>query len=61
MKRVWTLTVRGILWVYDELISRSAITYAQAIESLENMVSKGAWLPNEEVAKRLKLWNSMMH
>jgi len=53
------LDVRGVLWIYDELINQSAITYSSAVDSLESMLEQGSWLPNSEVKKRLTLWKLM--
>lgn len=53
------LDVRGILWIYDELINKSVITYPEAVGSLESMLKQGSWLPDNEVAQRLSYWKLM--
>ena len=53
------LDVRGILWIYDELINKSVISYFNAVESLESMLQQGSWLPDTEVTKRLSYWRLM--
>ena len=50
------LEVRGILWVFDELLSLEVLDYGTAIESLGSILDAGARLPLKEVQARLAEW-----
>jgi predicted nucleic acid-binding protein len=48
--------VRGLLWVLDELVARTAIDPKLAAVKLELMRKNGAFLPVDECEKRLQTW-----
>lgn len=50
------LDVRGLLWVFDELVDRDLIIAADAAERLERVVGAGARLPKDQVEARLRKW-----
>jgi len=51
--------VRGLLWLFDEFVSKNLILPLEAAEKLEFLVvEKGSRLPNEEYNARLKKWRS---
>ncbi len=47
---------KGILWILDELIEHSIINKKTATGSLQEILSKGAYLPKTECRKRFKYW-----
>ena len=49
--------VRGIVYVFDELVDTGAIPFAVASEKLAMLKKINPRLPKDEVDKRLKLWN----
>ncbi len=50
------IEVRGILFIFDELLQQEKITYNKAIEKLKNLKKINVRLPAEEIQKRLDLW-----
>lgn len=50
------VTVRGVLWVLDELVAAAAVTPARAAEGLRAMLAQGARLPADECRRRLGTW-----
>lgn len=52
------LKVRGLLWMFDELINRELITAADAALRLERIVEAGARLPKDQVEMRFRKWRS---
>ncbi len=50
------VTVRGVLWVLDELVAEAAVTPARAAEGLRAMLAQGARLPGDECRRRLGAW-----
>jgi len=50
------VTVRGVLWVLDELVAAAAVTPARAAEGLRTMLAQGARLPSDECRRRLGAW-----
>lgn len=52
------IDVRGLLWVFDELVHRGLLGTADAALRLNRVVEAGARLPAEEVQARLRKWRS---
>ena len=52
------LDVRGLLWVFDELVLRELLEAADAAVRLERVLEAGARLPAEQVQVRLRKWRS---
>jgi predicted nucleic acid-binding protein len=50
------LDVRGLLWVFDELVLRELLGASDAAMRLERVVDAGAHLPAEQVQARLRKW-----
>ena len=48
--------VRGVLWVLDELIDAGRISAKEALEAMERMVDRGAFLPRDPCDERRKRW-----
>jgi len=53
------ISVRGTLWILDELLRLDIVTPGVAIQSLEAMLAKGSRLPREECKARIRLWKRM--
>lgn len=51
-----SLTVRGILWVFDTCLQKEKFTHAIAIEKLKLLLSFNDRLPKEECLKRIETW-----
>ena len=52
------LKVRGLLWVFDELVLRELLGAPDAAVRLERVVDAGAHLPAEQVQARLRKWRT---
>jgi predicted nucleic acid-binding protein len=52
------LDVRGLLWVFDELLHRELLGAADAAARLNRVVEAGARLPSDEVQARLRKWRA---
>jgi len=52
------LDVRGLLWVFDELVLRELHGAAAAAVRLGRVVDAGAHLPAEQVQARLRKWRT---
>ncbi len=50
------MEVHGIIYVFDSLIESGIITCEVAIEKLKQLYRSNPRLPQEELDKRLKLW-----
>lgn len=50
------IEVRGILYIFDELLRQDIISYHYATEKLEKLRKSNVRLPTEEIKKRLFLW-----
>lgn len=56
--RAEKITVRGVLWVLDELVAAAVITPGRAAEGLCAMLVQGARLPADECRRRLEAWST---
>lgn len=52
------LDVKGLLWVFDELVQRELLDAADAGQRLDRVVEAGARLPTDEVQARLRKWRA---
>lgn len=52
------LTVKGILFVFDELVSHSVITPAAAAEKLRELYTINVRLPKSKIQRRIELWDN---
>ena len=48
--------VRGILFLFDQMLLNKLITYALAIEKLSHLSKINKRLPKNEIEKRLRMW-----
>lgn len=53
------VTVRGILFIFDELIANKILTRSQAVEKLRKLVGINVRLPKTEIEKRINNWIRM--
>jgi hypothetical protein len=52
--------VRGIIYVFDELVKFSIIDYETAIKKIKELYSFNTRLPKKEIDYRLKLWSKLV-
>lgn len=52
------LTVRGILFVFDELVAHSVVTSGVAAAKLKELYSINVRLPKSEIQRRIDLWDN---
>jgi predicted nucleic acid-binding protein len=50
------IPVHGTLWILDLLVRHELVPRRQAAAALRRMVESNRWLPQEEVAERLRQW-----
>ncbi len=50
------IPVHGTLWILDLLVRHEIVPRQQAAAALRRMVENNRWLPQEEVAERLRQW-----
>ncbi len=50
------VTVRGALWLLDELVAAGLLTAAAAAHALRQMLAQGSRLPANECQRRLQAW-----
>ena len=48
--------VRGVLWVLDHLVDTGRLEPQAAAYSLTMMISAGAFLPEDQCARRIRHW-----
>ena len=48
--------VRGLLWIFDELVKRRALAMAAAAKRLRQVMAAGSFLPPRECIERLERW-----
>ena len=53
------LVVHGIIWLFDELLSKQLIKPAIAVEKIKALMSFNNRLPKDECMNRIKLWQVM--
>lgn len=52
------LTVKGILFVFDELVAHSVISPAAAAGKLRELYTINVRLPKSEIQRRIELWDN---
>jgi predicted nucleic acid-binding protein len=52
------LEVRGVLWIFDELVEQGVLAKRDAADRLERICASGSRLPHDECMARLKAWRS---
>jgi rRNA-processing protein FCF1 len=52
------ITVRGVLFIFDELVNHNIITTLVAATKLEFIINMGARLPKKECERRLHEWRT---
>lgn len=50
--------VHGVLWLLDEMVALQALPPEQAAGALEQILTQGARLPQEECRRRLARWSA---
>jgi len=55
------IEVRGIIYVFDELIKQNLITFSKGIKKLEQLLQLNSRLPKNEIEKRIKFWSEKKH
>ena len=50
------IEVRGILWVFDQLVNLGIITKAEACSFLQELMKQNRRLPADECQKRIEIW-----
>jgi rRNA-processing protein FCF1 len=50
------IEVRGILYVFDELVKQELLSFQEAIEKLEQLSQFNNRLPKKEIQKRIENW-----
>ena len=55
------IEVRGIIYVFDELIKQNLITFPKGIEKIEQLLQLNNRLPKNEIEKRIQFWSEKKH
>ena len=50
--------IRGVLWIFDELIEQQLLSPASAAAKLETLLDRGSFLPMDACTERVNRWNS---
>jgi predicted nucleic acid-binding protein len=50
------IEVRGIIYVFDELLKQDLITFSRAIEKIKQLQLLNNRLPKSEIEKRIEFW-----
>ncbi len=51
------IEVRGIIYVFDELIKQNLISFSKGIEKIEQLLQLNNRLPKNEIEKRIESWS----
>lgn len=51
------IEVRGIIYIFDELIKQNLISFTKAIEKIEQLILLNNRLPKTEIEKRIDFWS----
>lgn len=51
------IEVRGIIYIFDELVKYKLISYSLAVERIEQLYQFNNRLPKKEIEKRIEYWN----
>lgn len=52
------IEVRGIIYVFDELVSQNLLEFSSAVEKIKQLSQLNDRLPKKEIEKRIKLWDN---
>jgi rRNA-processing protein FCF1 len=52
------LEVRGIIYIFDELVKAQLLSYLDAANKMESLVQLNNRLPKKEIEKRIKAWRN---
>lgn len=55
------IEVRGILFIFDELLKQNLIGFQLALEKLQELSLINTRLPKSEIESRILLWNKGKH
>lgn len=55
------IEVRGILFLFDQMLLNKLITYTLAIEKLSHLSKINRRLPKKEIEKRLRAWKELLN
>ena len=50
--------VRGIIYVFDQMLAQNKLAFEEAIEKIELLYTLNNRLPKKELTKRLELWKN---
>lgn len=53
------VSVRGILFIFDELVANNVIPFQQAATKLRELVAINVRLPKADIEKRINIWNKI--
>jgi predicted nucleic acid-binding protein len=51
------VAVRGVLFIFDELVAKGIIVEAVAAQKLRELTNVNVRLPKSEIEKRIKKWS----
>lgn len=51
------IEVRGIIYIFDELVKHKLLDYNSAVEKIEQLYQLNNRLPKKEIDKRIEYWN----
>lgn len=51
------IEVRGIIYIFDELVKHKLLDYYSAVEKIEQLYQLNNRLPKKEIDKRIEYWN----
>lgn len=54
------IEVRGIIYVFDELVNQKLISFQLAVEKIEQLIKLNNRLPKNEIDKRIELWKKKL-
>lgn len=55
------IEVRGMIYIFDELVKHDLLDFQQAIEKLEQLSQINDRLPKKEIQKRIESWKNKKH
>lgn len=51
------ISVRGILWIFDQLVDNSLLSHSDAHAKLNDLKRRNPRLPQREIERRLEAWS----
>lgn len=55
------IEVRGIIYVFDELVNQNLLGYVEAIDKIEQLIQLNNRLPKSEIEKRIQSWSEKIN